>query len=127
MRDAFRFYVEHERDIRRRLQEHRNIGKPLNEWRRAFFLDTGLSPTRRQVLSLDYRQDTIADDWFWPKVPHGTNDLLDANRRPSPTLYSSLHGRRLRVMPAERLIRFISCQKTYLCDASMRSCSSRFA
>ncbi len=81
VRDAFRFYVEHERDIRRRLQEHRNIGKPLNEWRRAFFLDTGLSPTRRQVLSLDYRQDTIANDWFWPKVPHGTNDLLDANRK----------------------------------------------
>jgi hypothetical protein len=81
VRDAFRFYVEHERDIRRRLQEHRNIGRPLNEWRRAFFLDTGLNPTRRQVLSLDYRQDTVANDWFWPKVPHGTKDLLDANRK----------------------------------------------
>lgn len=81
VRDAFRFYVEHERDIRRRLQEHRDIGRPLSEWRRAFFLDTGLSPTRRQVLSLDYRQDTIANDWFWPKVPHGTSELLDANRK----------------------------------------------
>jgi hypothetical protein len=81
VRDAFRFYVEHERDIRNRLQQHRDIGRPLSEWRRAFFLDTGLSPTRRQVLSLDYRQDTIADDWFWPKVPHGTNELLDANRK----------------------------------------------
>lgn len=81
VRDAFRFYVEHERDIRNRLQQHRNIGRPLNEWRRAFFLDTGLRPTRRQVLSLDYRQDTVADDWFWPKVPHGTNELLDANRK----------------------------------------------
>lgn len=37
VRDAFRFYVEHERDIRRRLQQHRDIGRPLNEWRRAFF------------------------------------------------------------------------------------------
>jgi hypothetical protein len=81
VRDAFRFYVEHERDIRRRLQQHRNIGRPLNEWRRAFFLDSGLRPTRAQVLSLDYRQDTISNDWFWPKVPHGTNELLDANRR----------------------------------------------
>jgi hypothetical protein len=81
VRDAFRFYVEHERDIRRRLQQHNNVGRPLNEWRRAFFLDSGLRPTRAQVLSLDYRQDTIANDWFWPKVPHGTNELLQANRK----------------------------------------------
>ena len=81
VRDAFRFYVEHERDIRNRLQRHRDIGRPLSEWRRAFFLDNGLRPTRRQVLDLDYRQDTISDDWFWPKVPHGTDDLLDANRK----------------------------------------------
>jgi len=80
VRDAFHFYVEHEEDIRTRLQGHRDTGLPLTEWRRAFFLDTGLRPTRRQVLDLDYRQDTISDDWFWPKVPHGTNELLNANR-----------------------------------------------
>jgi hypothetical protein len=81
VRDAFQFYVEHERDIRRRLQEHRDIGRPLTEWRRAFRLDGSLSPTRRQVLDLYYRQDTLSDEWFWPKVPHGTTELLDANRR----------------------------------------------
>jgi hypothetical protein len=81
VRDAFRFYVEHERDIRNRLQKHRDIGRPLSEWRRAFFLDNRLQPTRRQVLDLDYRQDTVSDDWFWPKVPHGTDELLDANRK----------------------------------------------
>ncbi len=81
VRDAFQFYVEHEEDIRRRLQEHRNTGQPLSEWRRAFFLDSGLRPTRRQVLDLDYRQDVISDDWFWPKVPHGTPESLEANRQ----------------------------------------------
>ncbi len=81
VRDAFQFYVEHERDIRDRLQQHRDTGRPLTEWRRAFFLDNGLRPTRRQVLDLDYRQDTLSDDWFWPKVPHGTDELLDANRK----------------------------------------------
>ena len=51
VRDAFRFYVEHERDIRRRLQEHRNIGRPLERVASGILrLDTGLSPTRRQVL-----------------------------------------------------------------------------
>lgn len=81
VRDAFGFYVEHERDIRRRLTAHRDRGRPLTEWRRAFFLDSVLRPTRRQVLDLGYRQDTISDDWFWPKVPHGTDDLLAANRK----------------------------------------------
>jgi hypothetical protein len=81
VRDAFEFYVEHERDIRQRLTEHRDQGKPLTAWRRAFFLDTLLRPTRRQVLDLGYRQDTISDDWFWPKVPHGTDDLLNSNRK----------------------------------------------
>lgn len=81
VRDAFQFYVAHEADIRQRLQEHRDTGRPLGEWRRAFFLDTSLRPTRRQVLNLDYRQDTVADEWFWPKVPHGTQELLEANRR----------------------------------------------
>jgi len=81
VRDAFEFYVEHERDIRNRLIEHRDRGKPLTEWRRAFFLDSVLRPTRRQVLDLGYRQDTISDNWFWPKVPHGTDDLLAENRK----------------------------------------------
>jgi hypothetical protein len=81
VRDAFRFYVQHEHDIRTRLQRHRDIGRPLSEWRRAFFLDNGLKPTRRQVMDLDYRQDTVSDDWFWPKVPHGTGELLEENRK----------------------------------------------
>jgi hypothetical protein len=76
---AFQFYVAHERDIRERLMKHR--GRPLPEWRRAFFLDSNFRPTRRQVLDLDYRQDVLSNDWFWPKVPHGTGELLDANRQ----------------------------------------------
>jgi hypothetical protein len=75
---AFRAYVAHERDIRERLSAHR--GRPLSEWRRAFFLESALRPTRRQVLDLDYRQDVYSNKWFWPKVPHGTTDLLNANR-----------------------------------------------
>lgn len=75
---AFRAYVAHERDIRQRLTAHR--GRPLSEWRRAFFLDTALSPTRRQVQALDYRHDVYLNKWFWPKVPHGTAELLTANR-----------------------------------------------
>lgn len=76
--DSFKSYVSHEEDIRRRLKQHR--GRPLSEWRRAFFLDSNLRPTRSQVLSLDYQHDTFSDDWFWPKVPYGPPELLKSNR-----------------------------------------------
>ena len=85
---AFQFYVAHERDIRQRLLEH--SGRPLNEWRRAFFLDSSLRPTRRQVLSLDYQQDVYSNEWFWPKIPHGSRDLLEENRQTVSTFIRSL-------------------------------------
>src|SRR4029078_10953188 len=39
VRTAFEWYVAHDRDIRRRLLVHRDSGRPLSAWRRAFFLD----------------------------------------------------------------------------------------
>jgi hypothetical protein len=47
----------------------------LSEWKRAFFIDTGLKPTRKNVLDLAYIQDTFSDDWFIPTAPH---DALEA-------------------------------------------------
>jgi hypothetical protein len=88
---AFQFYVAHERDVRQRLMQHR--GRPLSEWRRAFFLDSNLRPTRRQVLDLDYQQEVYSDDWFWPKVPHGTSELLEANRETVNGIVAALSWR----------------------------------
>lgn len=79
LRQAFQVYVDHEQDIRCRLLEHG--GRPLSEWRRAFFLDSSMRPTRSQVMNLDYQHDTFSNRWFWPKVPHGYEELLDENRR----------------------------------------------
>ena len=45
-RRAYELYVDHEADMHARLIEHRNLGRPLSEWRRAFFLSPGLNPTR---------------------------------------------------------------------------------
>jgi hypothetical protein len=42
------------------------------------------------VLDLTYRQDVVADDWFWPKVPHGTRELVDANRQTVASFVDSL-------------------------------------
>ena len=50
VRAAYRDYVIHEEDVRESLIAHEETGKPLDAWRRAFFLDRSLKPTRDNVL-----------------------------------------------------------------------------
>lgn len=80
VRDAYRHYVEHEEDVRNRLSDHRETGRPLSEWKRAFFLNRALQPTRNNVLLLDYMQDTVSDDWYTPKAPHDSDEATQWNR-----------------------------------------------
>jgi hypothetical protein len=61
-------YITHEEDMRARLAEHR--GRPLQEWRRLFYLDRRLAPTRRNVILSPWMQGTLDDGWFWPRAPH---------------------------------------------------------
>jgi hypothetical protein len=58
-------------------------------------------------LDLDYRHDTISDDWFWPKVPHGNDDLLMQIGEPSPISFKSCYGQIMKGMDEELQIRFI--------------------
>lgn len=80
VRDAYGHYVNHEEDLRERLASHRASGAPLSEWKRAFFLNRALRPTRSNVLQIDYMQDAIVDDWYWPKAPHDSEDAAIFNR-----------------------------------------------
>ena len=75
---AFRSYVEHEKSIRDSLKALRDSGKPLSEWRRAFFLDRSMSPTRRSVLSLDYMRGRWRE-WTYARQPH-LSEVLTANK-----------------------------------------------
>lgn len=81
-RVAYERYVEHEEDVRRRLIAHRATGAPLSEWRRAFFLDELLKPTRQTVLDLAYSRASAdgEGDWYVTKVPHGDPHAAQANR-----------------------------------------------
>ena len=63
-RDAYQVYIDHEDQLRRSLAEHAESGRPLNEWRRTFFLDASLKPTRDAVLDIDYTRGPS------PNVPH---------------------------------------------------------
>ena len=77
---AFRDYVEHEEDVRGRLMAHRQIGRPLTDWPRAFLLDTAMRPTRNNVIDIAYSWATFGDDWFIPKAPHDSVDAIQNNR-----------------------------------------------
>jgi hypothetical protein len=68
VRDVYAAYVTHEQDMRARLAEHR--GRPLQEWRRMFYLDPRLAATRRNVLLSPWMRASLADGWFAPRAPH---------------------------------------------------------
>ena len=80
VRDAYRNYVSHEEDVRQRLVEHDKSGMPLDAWKRAFFLDRSLKPTRHDVLDIDYNQGNWGSRWYEPKAPHDSNEAIIANR-----------------------------------------------
>ena len=80
VRDAYRDYVSHEEDVRNRLIEHRETGQPLYEWKRAFFLNRRLKPTRDSVLDLDYRRERFGNNWYTPGSPHDTPEAIETNR-----------------------------------------------
>ena len=80
-RNAYQVYIDHEDRLRRSLAEHSESGRPLNEWRRTFFLDASLKPTRDAVLDIDYTRGPS------PNVPHEampplySPEDLEENRR----------------------------------------------
>jgi len=74
---AYQGYVRHEEDIRRQLAQHR--GKPLREWRRAFFLDTRMRPTRRNVLLDPLYRIQKDHPWFVQEQPHFDSGAANRN------------------------------------------------
>lgn len=78
---AFQTYVEHEEDIRGQLEEFQANGHPLNDWKRAFVLDTALRPCRNHVLEFDYMRGRFSNDWVAPRVVLASDAVVQANRR----------------------------------------------
>lgn len=81
VRDAFAGYVEHEEHMREKLLAHAESGRPLREWKRAFFLDQALRPTRRQVLSVAYARGSHSSEWVSPDQPDEVQEVIDSNNR----------------------------------------------
>ncbi len=78
VREIYVAYVQHEEDMRRRLSEHR--GRHLREWRRLFYLDRRLEPTRRNVVLSPYLRPRLRRGWFVPRAPHDSPGRGSHNR-----------------------------------------------
>lgn len=76
---AYRDYVVHEKNIRSQLAEHR--GRPLREWRRAFFLDAKMRPTRSNVLSDPLYRVKKDKGWFVQRYPHAEAGAVAFNAK----------------------------------------------
>ena len=67
--EAFKSYIEHEDSLRNSLCNHIKNKESLKDWKRVFFLDKALKPTRRNVLATECRRRNYEDKWFEQKIP----------------------------------------------------------
>ena len=79
--DVYRGYVEHEEHIRKLLRTHQEKQLSLKEWRRAFFIDPSLRPTRSNVLDKQYTRGNYANKWFTPSAPHDSLVAVEFNQQ----------------------------------------------
>lgn len=78
--DAYTFIIDHEEDVRSRLEEYAANNRHLNEWDREAVLDQMLNLTRTSVLYDDIDRDRFGDDWFRINAPHDTEEFIETNR-----------------------------------------------
>lgn len=78
--DAFRAIIEHEEDVRKRLEEYDVNNKHLNEWDRETVLNQILNLTRPSILYNDLDRDYFGAEWFIVKAPHDTDNLIPQNQ-----------------------------------------------
>lgn len=78
--DAFRAIIEHEEDVRKRLEEFDVNNKHLNEWDRETVLNQILNLTRPNILYNDLDRDYFGAEWFVVRAPHDTDNLIPQNQ-----------------------------------------------
>jgi hypothetical protein len=78
--DAFTDYVTHEESVRNSVRRHLEAGKSLKEWRRTYFLDQALKPTRSSIVILEMYQSKGKGGWLTPAHPHEDSEIVAENR-----------------------------------------------
>jgi hypothetical protein len=78
--DAYRAIIEHEEDVRKRLEEYDVNNKHLDEWDRETVLDQILNLTRPNILYNNLDRDYFGEEWFVVRAPQDTDNLIQANK-----------------------------------------------
>lgn len=78
--EAFTDYVNHEESIRKSISQHLRLGKTLKDWRRTYFLDQNLKPTRNSVIVLKMYQSKGRGGWIVPEHPFEDSEIVSENR-----------------------------------------------
>lgn len=78
--DAFTDYVKHEESVRTSIRSHLDNGKTLKDWRRTYFLDQKLKPTRSSVILLEMYQSKGKGGWIVPDHPFDDSETVSENR-----------------------------------------------
>jgi hypothetical protein len=79
-RERYISYVEHEEDMRRRLMEHKNSRRTLNEWYREVFLSSELNLARTNVFSNEFERSIFGGEWSAIKIPHQSRYIIENNQ-----------------------------------------------
>lgn len=78
--DAYKYIVEHEEDVRKRLLDFHLNDRHLNDLDRVLVLNQMLNLTRRNIIYDDLDRDTFGNNWFRINAPHDTDELIETNR-----------------------------------------------
>ena len=114
--DALRNYVEHEESIRKSLTNHIKENKELKDWKRVFFLDKTLKPTRRNILEAECARYVYNEKWFQQKKP--TINSADKNLSIINSLIEEFDfkedtGHKERTEPQKHLYSYIRLERIY--------------
>lgn len=90
VRDAFVHYVQHEREMLKTLKEIEVGDDSLKSWKRRFFLDPSMRPTRASVIGIDTIRVKTVERWIADAYPI-RDDALSLDRG-AETVASVLGG-----------------------------------
>lgn len=117
--DAYNFIVEHEEDVRNRLEEFDVSNRHLNDWDREAVLDQMLNLTRANILYDGLDRDRFGEDWYRINAPHDTENLIQSN---STALFDFLNSNAAMFAEDDGHANRTQEQKHLVARISMREC-----
>jgi hypothetical protein len=113
LRDAFEMYVQHEAHMLKSLREIQDGKSSLKDWKRHFYIDPAMRPTRQSVVSLPTVRVSPGERWiFDPRAPAVGESASDSQALANSTLASkfispNLYGDPQAILSMSDLLAFL--------------------